>query len=263
MVGAVSSPTANDQLFGSGGIAEDNVDEIVLSTFFPNRKDGVLIEIGAAHPEYLSISAAFRKRGWKIIAVEPNPEFCSLHHARGFEVLEYACSEEDRDDVDFTVVDSHGVDYLGGKVSAESMSSLGVKDEFAELLSRREGRATTKTISVKVRKLDTILATHAPDVSSVQVVCVDVEGWELSVMRGFSIGRYRPEIVILENLLKKKEYADFMSERGYKRWLPLGLNEVYVRNDLMTVTVKLRGAFEASRYWLATLTTRIKNKMNK
>ncbi len=115
--------------------AEDNVDLIVLKTFFPGRNDGVLVEVGAAHPEYLSISASFRQRGWKIIAVEPNPDFCAIHKQYGFEVLEYACSDEDRDGVDFTVVDSHGVDYLGGKVSAESISSLGIKDEFAILSS--------------------------------------------------------------------------------------------------------------------------------
>ncbi len=241
--------------------AEDNVDLIVLKTFFPGRNDGVLVEVGAAHPEYLSISAAFRQKGWKIIAVEPNPDFCAIHKQFGYEVLEYACSDEDRDGVDFTVVDSHGVEYLGGKVSAESISSLGVKDEFVGFLKNLEGRATTKIISVKVRKLDTILQTHAPEVSSVNVVCVDVEGWEIDVMRGMSLARFHPEVVILENLLKKQEYADYMAGQGYGRWLPIGHDEVYVRNDLLTTNVRLLGTLEKLRYSGAMLALRIKKKL--
>ena len=243
--------------------AEDNVDVIVQNTFFPNKTDGVLVEVGAARPDYLSISAIFREKGWKILAVEPNPDFCELHKARGYDVLEYACSDEDRDNVDFTVVDSQGVDYLGGKVSAESISSLGIKDEFLELYSRLEGRATTKTISVTVRKLDTILAKHAPEVQSVQLVCVDVEGWELSVLRGFSLEKYRPDVVILENLLHKVEYADYMAAHGYGRWLPLGLNEIYVRNDLLTPTIRAKGALEAMRYKASLFGKRVMRKLGK
>lgn len=241
--------------------AEDNVDLIVLKTFFPGKKDGVLVEVGAAHPEYLSISAAFRQRGWKIIAIEPNPDFCAIHIQKGFEVLEYACSDEDRDGVDFTVVNSHGVEYLGGKATEEAISSLGIKDEFAELLTRLDGRATTKTISVKVRKLDSILAMHEPELRKINAVCVDVEGWELSVLRGFSLDRFRPEVVILENLIKRQEYADYMAEHGYGRWLVLGLNEVYVRDDLLTLSVRFLGSLERLRYKAALFARRVKVKL--
>jgi|ERR1035441_9223207 hypothetical protein len=100
--------------------AEKDIDRVVREAFFPDGTSGVLVEVGAARPDYLSISASFRERGWKIIAVEPNPEFCALHRANGHYVLQYACSDEDKDNVDFFVVDSNGADYLGGKVSFES-----------------------------------------------------------------------------------------------------------------------------------------------
>jgi hypothetical protein len=62
--------------------AEHDIDILVHRTFFPYAPTGVLVEVGAGRPDYLSISASYRMLGWKIISVEPNPEFCALHRAR-------------------------------------------------------------------------------------------------------------------------------------------------------------------------------------
>ena len=63
------------------------------------------------------------------------------------------------------------------------------------------------------------------------LVTVDVEGWELSVMRGLSMDRYKPKVVILENVFDDAAYRTFMAERGY--WISgrVDFNEIYVRGD--------------------------------
>lgn len=209
--------------------AESDIDRIVQDAFFRNTKSGVLVEVGAAHPEYLSISASFRKRGWTVIAVEPNPAFCALHRSMGYEILEYACSDANQDDVEFFVVDSNDQPYDGGNVSFESFSSLGIKDQFAELHDTVKSRTTTKTISVSVRTLDNLLGEHHPEIDEIDLLALDVEGWELNVMRGLSIERYRPKVVILENLFNDDRYRDFMREQGYGLWKTLSPNEIYIR----------------------------------
>lgn len=236
---------------------EDDVDRIVLTTFFRGRRDGIMIEVGAARPDYLSISALFRREGWRIIAIEPNPDFCALHKEKGYDVLQYACGTEDRDGVEFTIVDSQGVDYLGGKVTAESFSSLGIKDEFRDLMKNVEGRITTKKILVKLRRLDTILAEHATEVQKVDAVCIDVEGWELAVLDGFSLDRYAPDVVVLENIFRKPEYANHMNAHGYARWIGLGLNEVYVRESLMTPRAKIAAMNTKAQYRLNSIRKRV------
>jgi FkbM family methyltransferase len=127
--------------------AEGNVDRIVLEEFFNRAGRGVFIDVGAARPDYLSISALYRAFGWRVIAIEPNPEFCEIHRARGHEVLQYACGDHDEDNVDFTIVDSHGCDYRGGCVSFESFSSLGIKDSYATL----QADLDTREIKVNLR----------------------------------------------------------------------------------------------------------------
>jgi FkbM family methyltransferase len=243
--------------------AEDNVDELVFDTFFKGRSDGIFVEIGAARPDYLSVSALFRAKGWRVLAVEPNPEFCAQHTARGYSVLEYACGEEDRDNVDFYVVDSNGVDYLGGKVTAESLSSLGIKDEFVELYERSKHRISMKKILVKLRRLDTILRQHAPDVTKIDMLCADVEGWELTVLKGFSLDKYSPSVVILENLFRKPEYPAFMEKAGYALWLDIGHNEVYIRRDLRTAKIKAVAVKAKTQYIIRNIKQRVVNKLSK
>lgn len=209
--------------------AEGHVDRLVREAFFRNRDSGVLVEVGAARPDYLSIGASFRALGWQVIAIEPNPEFCAAHRALGYEVLEYACSDEESDNANFFVVDSQGSNYQDGTVSFESFSSLGIKDQFVGLYETVKETTNLKTIPVKVRKLDTILAEHEPDLDHIDILAVDVEGWELNVMRGLTLDRYRPKVVILENLFKDQGYTEFMQARDYRLWRRVEPNDIYVK----------------------------------
>lgn len=209
--------------------AEMDVDQHVWNEFFAARTTpGVFVEVGAARPDFLSISASFRQRGWRVIAVEPNPAFCEIHRAAGYDVHQYACSDVDADDAEFFVVDSHGSEYQGGSVSFESFSSLGIKNEFAELYETAKHRTSANSIRVKVRRLDTILREYESDVSSIDIVAIDVEGWELNVMRGLSLNRFNPRVVIMENIFKIEEYVNYMVEHDYFLWKTFEPNDIYV-----------------------------------
>ena len=227
--------------------AEGNVDLIVHDTFFRDGEIGVLVEVGAARPDYLSISASYRSSGWRIIAIEPNPNFCAAHRALGYDVLQYACSDEDADGVPFSVVDSRGVQYQDGKLSYESFSSLGIERDKALLATLPD--LTVTTIPVQVRRLDTILAQHAPDIGEIDVLAVDVEGWELRVMRGIDLTKYRPKVVILENPCDDAGYLSFMRDAGYIYWKHIDINDVYIRAD-MKPFIPPRPMREVAREWL-------------
>ena len=118
--------------------AEKDVDSAVYNEFFANERVGVLVEIGAARPDYLSIGASFRNKGWRVISIEPNPTFASQHRELGHEIYEYACADADEDDVDFVIAEGNGLEYLGQSVTAESFSSLGIRGKYKDLLSQLE-----------------------------------------------------------------------------------------------------------------------------
>lgn len=209
--------------------AESEIDRVVYEEFFAGTTDGFLVEVGAAGPEKLSISALYRELGWRVVAVEPNPVFCQAWRDAGLEVLQYACADRDQDDVPFEVVDSHGTIYEGVPVSFESMSSLKIKDSYRTVHEEPDLR----TIRVEVRRLDTLLAEHAPDVERIDLLAVDTEGWELEVLDGLSFQRYQPAVLIVENLFAETAYRDAMVARDYELWRHVWPNDVYVTRPLV------------------------------
>ena len=212
--------------------AEGDVDRLVYARFFSAVTDGVMVEVGAARPDFLSLSATFRWLGWTVISVEPNPEFCALHRAQGHEVLEYACGDHDEDGVDFCVVDSGGMPHSGGAVSYESFSSLAIKDSYAALA---DSDLDVRKIKVDLRRLDTIMREHAPSVERIDLLAVDVEGWELEVLGGLDFETFRPRVIVVENLLRLQSYRDYMKSKGYGLWRELAPNEVYAPSSEITL----------------------------
>jgi FkbM family methyltransferase len=204
--------------------AEGNVDHIISNRFFPHERAGVFVDVGAARPDFLSISSLFRSLRWRILAIEPNPEFCELHRERGHEIWEYACGDHDEDDVEFIVVHSHGAKYEQGEVTYEAFSSLAIKDSYRALLPELD----TRKIKVRLRRLDTLLRAHAPEVDHIDILSVDVEGWELEVLDGFSLQTYGPSVIVMENLFKEKQYRRYMSAQGYVLWKRIAPNDVYI-----------------------------------
>jgi hypothetical protein len=55
------------------GDGEAVVDRLVYERFFAGASDGVFVEVGAAGPEFLSMSAFYRELGWRVR--------CALHLA--------------------------------------------------------------------------------------------------------------------------------------------------------------------------------------
>jgi len=88
----------------------------------------------------------------------------------------------------------------------------------------------SRTILVSLRKLDTILAKHAEDVAEIDVVSIDVEGWEMEVLQGFDIEKYKPKVLIVENLFNDPVYVESFASKGYRRWSRNLINDIYVRH---------------------------------
>jgi FkbM family methyltransferase len=212
--------------FAKNNAAEGDVDRLVYDHFFRDAPKGTFVDVGGARPDYLSISALYRQKGWRVIVIEPNPVFASMHRALGHDVFEYACGREDKDDCDFSVVDLQNVKgelYKNGKVSFESCSSLAIKAGYQEIIPPG---ATLKKIKVRQRRLDSILDEAA--LTGVDALSVDVEGWELEVLDGLNFKKRRPKVLIVENFLRDPSYDTYMAQLGYHLWLASFPNQIFV-----------------------------------
>lgn len=210
------------------GKAEGGVDDIVAKRFFRNQL-GNCLEIGAARPDWLSLGAKFRTLGWDVLSVEPNPYFANLHRKEGHDVAQVAVGDHDSCSVPFVIVDSQGTQYRDGRVSFESWSSLGIRTKFKSIFPD----FPQKIIHVRLCRADTVIKECRPDWTKIDLLTIDVEGWEIEALSGLSFDIYSPAVCIVENLFVQDSYRHFMERRGYILWLLKYPNEIYVSAELL------------------------------
>jgi len=186
--------------------AQFGEDEI-LWEFFNHRRDGYFVEVGANHPTWCSQTCFLERQGWKGILIEPLPENCALLRQQrpGSTVYQNACGAQDETGESTFFV-------------AKEMNSLSglTKDEQREY----------SEIKVNIRTLDDILAeSSSPEID---LLSIDVEGTELNVLKGFSIQKYRPKVMLLEDHLQSLSLHRYVVSTGYKLVKRTGCNSWYV-----------------------------------
>ena len=206
--------------------AEFDTDKIIREKYFPNYDyKGLIIEVGGATPEFLSMSKHFKDNGWRTIIIEPNPTFAQQHIDAGNEVYQFACSYEERDG-EFTVV-KQSVNAYGGVVTDHSFSSISVKESYLKHTNFNLTESNSKKINVKIKKLDTIL--NDINVNNVDILSIDVEGWEIEVMRGLNTENIDCKLIVVENFLDDDSYKKYFESIGYYLSDNIQYNQIYLK----------------------------------
>jgi FkbM family methyltransferase len=169
------------------------------------------VDVGACKGDFTLLAAASVGPHGRVVAVEPEPVNASwlrrsvgLRAARNVEVVEMALSDASGRAA------LHRVDVLGGADSSSGLHSL-----------LEGGPATHDTIEVDARTLDGLLETLG--IARVDVIKIDVEGWEVAVLRGAAATLTRqgdPPIIVMdlhpELGVDPLEVEELLREYGYE-----------------------------------------------
>jgi FkbM family methyltransferase len=212
MTDKIVHSTCRKQVLGS--YYSQNFEDKALSYIFPG-KVGCCVEVGAHDGIYLSNTYHFEQLGWRCILVEPNRESCKkIREVRNAVVFECAASDQ-IGQAWFCAGNGRDAVYSG----LESTSVIVCPSGITSYLVTR-------------RSLDTVL--EEAKVTSIDFVTIDVEGHEAAVLRGFTLDRWKPLIVLIEdnNDLADPTIERHMSEAGYFRFYRTGVNDWYAKNGL-------------------------------
>jgi FkbM family methyltransferase len=212
--------------------------------FFGHATEGYFVEVGANDPERWSQSFHLEKMGWRGVVVEPQPELAErLRQRRTAKVYAVACSAPEN----------------AGK--RMTLHLAGIHSSFDPMLKvasvRPEG-----AIEVPLRTLDEILS-EAEAPSPIDFMAIDVEGHELEVLRGFDFARWRPRLILLEDLVLNMRVHRFMRSRGYRWVRRTDINSWYVPAH-STLRVGLTGRWQFFRkYYLGTPFRRLREVLRR
>lgn len=198
-----------------------NGEDVILWRALGNVRDGRYVDVGAADPEVDSVTKAFVDRGWRGIDVEPVPQYAErLREARPLnEVVQAAITDEAVGELVLHVFEGTGLSTVGDKVAK------GVSWTSAE------------EVVVPARSLDDVCASSGLLTGELHFLKIDVEGSEVSVLRSFSLDKWRPWVVVMESTLPNSSIQSFerwdalLVDAGYVFALFDGLNRYYVSPD--------------------------------
>jgi FkbM family methyltransferase len=181
---------------------------------------GFYIDVGAHDPTALSVTRAFYDHGWHGINVEPDPPYA-----------EKLRNERPRD----TTVES-AVGQSPGMGTLFEFGDTGLSTLIKEIADKHKAagfKATERPVSI------TTLAKLLDDLGDqpVHFLKIDVEGYELQVLRGADFAKVRPWIVLIEATRPMTTIATWGSwepvllEAGYEFVYFDGLNRFYVARE--------------------------------
>lgn len=183
-------------------------EDIVADVELGKKKKGIYVDVGAYHPKLFSNTYLFYKRGWKGVCIEPRSEafewfkktrprdkYVSMGVGNKKDVLEY-----------FEFDDS----------AANTFSKSQAKKNVSEA-----GRKFLRKINVAVMPLRDILASSGVT-GKIDLMSVDVEGMDFEVLKSNDWKKYRPTVVICEDLdfdmenIRKSSVTKLLLGLGYK-----------------------------------------------
>ena len=199
-----------------------HVDE-TIKDYFPNTFTGVFFDVGAYEPVNISNSYHFEKNGWDVYCFEANPLLIGNLRNERSNVFNYAISNEDKNMIEFNVV--HGC-WGGGSLTA-GISAIDLDPLYLKKYSG--GIRYTEKVQVPQKTLNTVISTEIPHLQKIDVMSIDVEGGELNVLKGLDLNKYKPTLLVIENVFNTPDIRIYLENNGYKLDKCVEYNHYYIR----------------------------------
>lgn len=197
--------------------------DAVIRGYFPDYDyKGVFIDIGAFEPIRISNSYHFEKNGWDVRCFEANTNLIPELEKHRKHVYNIALYDEYKPEISFNVVESSG--WTAG------FSAIDLDDNLFEIFKYSKNDANIKTITVEQRTLNSYLENELLDIANkIDIVQLDIEGGELKCLQGFDLAKYKPKLLVVENVANNMVLTDYIISKGYKLDKKIKYNEFYLR----------------------------------
>lgn len=88
-------------------------------------------------------------------------------------------------------------------------------------------------IKVPQKTLNSILENEIPEVKEIDIMSIDVEGGELNVFKGLDLAKYKPKIMVIENVFNKSDIQEYLKNYNYILDKQIEYNQYYRHIDFI------------------------------
>ncbi len=177
-----------EQIFSTVSYSQEGED-LVLNRYLENKENGFYVDVGAHHPKRFSNTYNFYKKGWSGINIDAMPgSMVAFNIERPRDInLEMGVSKE-KGELIYHMFNEPALNTFSG-IEAEKKDGL---RDF-KIIEKRK---------VFTYPLKEILEKHLKRNQKIDFMSIDVEGLDLEVVESNDWERYRPSLILVEELEK-------------------------------------------------------------
>lgn len=161
-------------------------DDIQLNKLLKANQPGVFVDIGCWHPVKASNTYYFYLRGWKGICIDPNPELKSLYNFYRPKDTFVNCA---------IGLENQNLTYYQLNDSYTAMNTLNF-----DFIKKYNLESQIKySLNIPIYNLKDILDKNILKGERLDFFDIDVEGFDLEVLKTNDWVKYRPKVVLIES----------------------------------------------------------------
>lgn len=165
-------------------------EDLIIDKLLKYKKSGFYVDIGAHHPVKFSNTFIFYKRGWKGINVDAMPDSMNeFEKMRPRDINLQAAISNKKNNATFYIFNEPALNTLNA--------------EEAKSKDNKNGYKIIKEIKLDTYKLSEILDVQLLENHEIDFLTIDTEGNDLNVLKSNDWEKYRPKLVIVEDLKLK------------------------------------------------------------
>jgi FkbM family methyltransferase len=162
-------------------------EDLILERFFERRETGFYVDVGAHHPVRFSNTYLLYRRGLSGINIDANPgSMVKFRRMRPRDINIEAAVSAVRQDLTFYVFNEPALNTFDKQLA----------------MQRVEGGSYSivREVNLSTRPLGELLDEYVPRNIAIDLLTIDVEGYDYEVLRSNDWNRYAPEFVLVECL---------------------------------------------------------------
>jgi FkbM family methyltransferase len=211
-------------------------DDFVMTHFYPEKRDGVFIEMGATDGRHNSNTLLFEQKGWTGLLVEPIPSyFPGLPEARPRSICVCTAIDTEEGEQDLFLVKEDTSPFFTSNVYNGGHSGLNKYYEKAQRDYVHTFPSKKRLLKVPTVPLQKLLDQYG--ITHVDYFSLDVEGAEEAVLRSIDWSKTTIDVITIEKHWENetiKNCIQILEEQGFKFVEQLGHDLVYSRIPKVT-----------------------------
>jgi len=191
-------------------------EEQVLQTIFSKTKNGFYVDVGCHHPKRFSNTALLYKQGWKGINIDANSKNLKLFNffrKRDFNVSALVSKSEAL------------LDYYYFNDSA--LNGCLSKSKVDLLLNKNYRIINTEKIST--RRLDDIISEFEVNNNIIDLLDIDVEGYDFEVLQSIDLDLYDVRVILIETGEQENVIIDYLFKFDYYMYTRVDRNCIFLK----------------------------------